>query len=273
MELQRITQDLAREHIALFGISYDSVDTLAAFAASHGITYPLLSDEGSRVIRDLGMLDEDLERHHAEFGRTTRDEQRGVAYPAIFLLDEQGVVLQRRFHPNYRIRDTGTGLLDAVLGVASPDHGPEATVHDEVVRIRAYLDSPAYRPYQQLQLTVELAVKGGWHLYTAPIPPGYVPLSFEIAPRDGLKVGAGVWPAGRNFRVAGLDEEFSVLDGTVRISLPITFAAASGQGDGGGDLSLDLTVRYQACSETACLPPRTTHLVVSAREAALNRPS
>ncbi len=273
MELQRITQDLAREHIALFAISYDPVDALAAFTAKHGITYPLLSDEGSRMIRELGMLDEDLDRHHAEFGRTTRDEQRGVAYPAVFLLDEQGVVRQRRFHPTYRVRDTGTGLLDAVLGVASSDHGPEETAQDEVVRIRAYLDSPAYRPFQQLQLTVELAVKSGWHLYTTPIPQGYVPLSLEITPRDGLQVGAAVWPAGRKFRVAGLDEEFSVLDGTVRVGLPVRFAAASAQGDGGGDLSLELTVRYQACSETACLPPKTTHLVVSAREAALNRPS
>ncbi len=253
----------------MFAISYDSVEALATFARDHEITYPLLSDEGSRTIRELGMLDEDLDRHHAEFGRTTRDDQRGVAYPAVFLLDEQGMVRQRRFHPTYRIRDTGAGLLEAVLGVAPPAHGPDAIAQGEVVRVRAYLDSPTYRPYQQLQLTVELEVRDGWHLYTTPIPQGYVPLGVEIAPLEGLTAGEARWPAGRAFHVAGLDEEFSVLDGTVRGGIPVRFAAASARGDGGGDLTIELTVHYQACSETACLPPRATRLVVSAREAAL----
>jgi len=51
VELQGITKDLDARGIALFAISYDAVETLAAFAAKHGITYPLLADAGSRVIR------------------------------------------------------------------------------------------------------------------------------------------------------------------------------------------------------------------------------
>ena len=62
-------------------MSYDPPDAVRAFAESHHINYPLLSDRGSRVIRELGILDEDLEAHHAVFGVPTRPEQLGVAFP------------------------------------------------------------------------------------------------------------------------------------------------------------------------------------------------
>lgn len=247
----------------LFAISYDSVATLADFAEKHGITFSLLSDEGSRVIRDLGMLDEDLDRHHAEFGRPVRDDQRGVAYPAVFLLDDRGVVIDKRLHPKYRIRDTGTGLLEAALGIAAPRHGPEDVAREGPVRVRAYFDSPTYRPYQQLQLTVELAIAEGWHVYADPVPAGYVALAAEIAPLEGVDTGVPVWPAGYRARVAGLEEEFSVLDGTINGRIPVTFAVQTGR----GDLRVEVVVHYQACSERECLAPATIRLTLPVPEA------
>ena len=252
--------------MALFAISYDSVATLADFAEKHGITFPLLSDEGSRVIRGLGMLDEDLDRHHAEFGRPVRDDQRGVAYPAVFLLDGHGVVIEKRFHPKYRIRDTGTGLLEAALGIAAPRHGPEDVAGEGPVRIRAYFDSSAYRPYQQLQLTVELAIAEGWHVYADPVPTGYVALAAEIAPLEGVYAGAPIWPAGHRARVSGLEEEFSVLDGIIRGRIPVTFAAQAGR----GDLRVEVAVHFQACSERTCLMPATVRVTLLVPEARLS---
>ena len=253
MELQRIAGSLDAAGAALFAVSYDSVETLAAFRAKHGITYPLLSDDGSRVIQRLGMLDDDLDRHHAEFGRGVRDDQRGVAYPAIFLLDRNGIVLRKRTHRNYRIRDTGTGLLEAMFSIAAPAPVPTSVIDGEAVTVRGSLDSSTYRPYQQVQLTVEVSIREGWHVYTAPIPEGYVPLGIEVMPFDGLEVGPLTWPPGRRFKVVGIDEEFCVLDGTVRARIPLTLSVAPGR----GDLSIRASVRYQACDETACLAPAT----------------
>ena len=214
------------------------------------------------MIRQFEMLDDDLDRHHAEFGRSVRDDQRGVAYPAVFLLDRRGMVVQTRVHRNYRIRDTGTGLLEAALGIAAPADGPAAVARRDAVQVRAYLDSPTYRPYQQLQLIVELTVREGWHVYTAPVPDGYLALGIEVAPIEGLEAGRPSWPPGRPFRVRGLDERFSVLDGTIRAHLPLTLAV----GAGSGDLTITLTVRYQACSDTACLPPAAITMDLPVRE-------
>ncbi|MHB8733432.1 MAG: protein-disulfide reductase DsbD N-terminal domain-containing protein [bacterium] len=134
---------------------------------------------------------------------------------------------------------------------------------NEAVRVRGYFDSPEYRPYQQLRLTLEVTVKDGWHVYTTPIPAGYTALGAAVAPLAGVDAGAPVWPAGHPHRVEGLDEVFSVLDGTITGQMPVTFAVAAGA----GDLRPEVAVRYQACSETACLPPATVRLSLLVREA------
>ena len=74
-------------------MSYDAVDVLATFAAKQNITYTLLSDEGSKVIRDLGLLNEHVFEHHAAYGVPKRDHQWGVPYPGVSLLDAQGYVI------------------------------------------------------------------------------------------------------------------------------------------------------------------------------------
>ena len=257
--------DLARAGIGLFAISYDPVEALAAFATKHGTTYPLLADEGSRVIREMGMMDADLDRHHAEFGRQVRDDQRGVTYPAVFLLDGEGNVAAKRFHPRYRIRDTGAGLLATVLGIDESEYGPEAAAETDAVRVRAYFTSPEYRPYQVVPLTVELTIKTGWHVYTPAVPDGYTALSAELAPLEGVDAAAAVWPADHVHHVEGLDETFSVLDGTVRGRIAVTFAVAAGA----GDQRPEVVVHFQACSDRACLPPATVRLSLLVREAAL----
>lgn len=263
MELQKITGDLAAKGIVLFAISYDSVQTLAGFAARQGITYPLLSDEGSRVIKELGILDEHLDSHHAEFGRPTRDDQWGVAYPSVFLLDSDGIVVRRRVHRNYRIRDTGAGLLEDMLGGTASAHGAEAAADGQVVRVRAYLDSPSYRWYQRLRIVIEVAVQEGYHIYGTPIPEGYVPLSVAVDPVDGLEVGEPAWPRPHRFRVNGLAEEFWVHEGIVRGSVPLMFTK-----DGTGDHRLRVDVRYQACSANACLPPAQVRFELPVQEVA-----
>jgi len=224
---------------------------LAAFAAKHAIAYPLLSDPGSDTIRRLGMLDDDLERHHAEFGIATRDDQRGVAYPGVFLVDRDGLVVKKSFHKNYRIRDTGAGLVEAILGIPAAEPGAAESASGGVVRARLSFDSPDYRPYQKLRLAAVLTIAPGWHVYAAPVPDGYTALSLEIAPQPGLEVGPAAWPEPRPFHLEGLNDRFVVHEGTIRGVLPVTFAFAPGS----GTQIVRAVLRYQACSATECLPP------------------
>ena len=51
----RVTE-LQAKGLGLAAISYDSVETLAAFSRQRGITFPLLSDAGSETIKRYGIL-------------------------------------------------------------------------------------------------------------------------------------------------------------------------------------------------------------------------
>jgi peroxiredoxin len=255
VELQRNLPDFERNNIAVFGISYDPVDVLARFAATYGITFSLLSDEGSTVIRRLGMLDEQVYEHHAAFGVTDRQDRFwGVPYPGEFLLDERGVVTQKRFQKNYRERETSQTILEQGFGVDASSHGPEARTEAGGVAVRAFPDAGAYRIYQRLRLNVQVVVPSGWHVYGLPIPEGYVPLSVSVAPVEGLEVGEPVLPTPHPFRVEGLEEQFFVYDGTVSVAVPLVFTKNV------GDQTLQIEVRFQACSTDQCQRPNRVRL-------------
>jgi hypothetical protein len=230
------------------------VDVLASFAEKHGITYTLLSDEGSKVIRELGLFNEHVYEHHAVYGVPKQNRHWGVPYPGTCLLDEQGCVMQKRFQQSYREREMGAAILEHGFGVESTLHGAEARAHSEGVAVRTYLDSNAYRFFQRLWLTVELTIDPGLHVYGHASPEGYILLSIDVAPIEGLIVGEPEFPRAHPYRVEGVDEELYVYEGKVPVSLPLTFTKE------GDDQTIHVTVWYQACSATDCLLPSAVKL-------------
>jgi hypothetical protein len=257
--------NLEAEGIALFAISYDSVEILRGFADKHGIRFPLLSDEGSRVIRELGLINEHVQEDHAVYGIKPSPRHVDLPYPGVFVLDKAGTIAKKRFHTSYRERDTGGALLATTLGIlASPAQASFATPSESVV-VRAWLDSPTYSFFQRLHAHVELRVAPGFHVYGVPTPAGMLSLSARVAPIDGLEVGPASWPAAHTHHLEDLGEETGLYEGTIHGSLPLTFAAAPGA----GDHEVKLEVRYQACSDAVCLPPSTVQLSLPVREVAL----
>lgn len=260
MELQKSLPDYQAAGIAVFAISYDPVDALAVFAEKYGITYHLLADEGSVVIERLGLLNTQVQEHHAFYGIPSRDMVVGVPYPGAFILDEQGVIVDKRFHSSYRERETGSGLLEAGFAQQASVHGAEVTAQGELFSVRAHLDSDTYRSMQRLRLSLDLTIAPGFHAYGQPIPDGYTPLTVDVEPIDGLEIGELEAPTPTPFHVAGLDERFMVYEGSVRIAIPVTFTRRL------GDLWIRAVVSYQLCSDSECLPPDSTQIEVPVRQ-------
>jgi hypothetical protein len=201
---------------------------LRHFADTYGIAYALLADEGSRGIRALGLLNDRVYEHHAAYGISKQDRHWGVPYPGMFLLDEHGRVMQKRFQQSYRERETGVGILELGFGVTSLVHGPEAHGQAAGVKVRAYLDTDTYRFFQRLWLTVELTIDPGLHIDGRPIPGGYTPLTIEVTPIVGMIVGKPNWPRPHPYRVEGLEDEFFVYEGRGRVALPVTLTEEAG---------------------------------------------
>ena len=252
VELQNVRGKLREQNLELFAVSYDPVDALADFAQRNGIEYPLMADEGSRAIRALGMLDEDLDAHHAEFGGQVRDEQRGVCYPGVFVLDERGVVTERRFQRNYRVREAGGTLLAAVLGDEPNDTAGPSADDGSPVRVSAHLDSTTYWRYQRFDVIVDVALAPEAHVFAPGSHPDYIPLSVEVS-AEKADIGKPELPESVAFKLEGLDDNLRVYEGSVRIAVPLELVME--RGETMDERTIGVRVRYQACVQTTCYPP------------------
>ncbi|GAC1641806.1 MAG: hypothetical protein NVS9B11_09690 [Candidatus Dormibacteraceae bacterium] len=215
------------------------------------------------MITELGLLDRDLAAHHAAFGVPTQDPQLGVAYPAVFVLDEAGRVVDKRIGENYRAREGALKIVDEALGVALPPAGEPRIAQGRYVSISAVTDSGHYVRWQQTRLHVVFEAEAGWHVYGRPIPDGYIPVTVDLEAPPEVEVHPAQYPPTRPFKVEGLDDQFSVYQGSFEVVVPFAVNVPAGH----GSVELKVDVGYQVCSETVCLPPARLRLELSMTEA------
>jgi peroxiredoxin len=101
-DLQKNLREIEAAGVRLIGISYDAPAVTAAAAAKLGLTFPLLSDSGSRVIDAYGI------RNKEAGGRAA-----GVPHPTLFVIDRQGVIRAKLARDNYRERPETAEIIAA----------------------------------------------------------------------------------------------------------------------------------------------------------------
>ena len=245
MELQQVLPRLEAAGIALFAVSYDPVPVLRAFADKHGIAYPLLSDEGSHVMRRLGLINERVQEDHAAYGIKPDPRHVNLPYPGVFALDGTGVIVGRRFHESYRERDGGATLLAQLLGLLDPAPNAAPAAGTDSVRVWAWLDAPTYSFFQRLHLNVAISISPGLRLAAPP--------SVRVVPMPGVEVGPVEWQRS--------SEDVESARGVV----PLTFTAAPGA----GDVIVDATVTCQPMRGGIHLPPVSASVQTRVTERAM----
>ena len=106
VQLQRDLKSIEDAEIQLVGISYDEPAALKRFADQMKITFPLLSDPGSRTIDAYHI------RNEAAKGRA-----EGVPNPGTFILDREGMIRAKLFLEGYRQRHTTEALIEAAKSI------------------------------------------------------------------------------------------------------------------------------------------------------------
>jgi hypothetical protein len=145
---------------------------LARFANAHQITFPLLTDKGSAVIRRYGILNNNIPRSHMFYG---------IPFPGEYLVAPDGRVTDKVFLPSYQDRATASEVLLKDFGTGAGGNAIEVKSDETKARIRLS-DSSAFSG-QELAVAADFAIKPGWHIYGKPLPNGYVPtaISFDAA--------------------------------------------------------------------------------------------
>jgi peroxiredoxin len=265
VQLQSRAKKLDASGIKLFAISYDPVPVLAKFAEQNRITYPLLSDEGSTTIRRLGLLNQHVAQQQVFYGRTVEDRHQGIPYPGTFVLDEQGVVVNRQFDQSYRVRPAPDVLLEELVPMEEIASVVSAESEREGVHLRAWLATDHYRPYERLHMHVKLSLAPGLHVYAAPAPEGLTALSVELAPIASMDVEPLIAPEPHLLSMDGMPD-MPLYEGSTSVTLPFHIDANE------GDQTLRATVRYQACTDAMCYPPEAVTLELALKALDMVRP-
>ena len=145
---------------------------LTRFARAHQITFPMLSDKGSAVIRRYGILNTNIPPTHTFYG---------IPFPGEFLVAPDGRVADKVFLPDFQDRATASEVLLKDFGIGAGNDVVEIKSDETSARIQLS-DSSAFSG-QELAVAANFAIKPGWHIYGQPLPKGYVPtaISFDNA--------------------------------------------------------------------------------------------
>lgn len=261
MQLVELQKSVASDpSVALVGISYDPIKVLSDFSNGRGITFPLLSDVGSRKLGELGLLSDithsDLD--YWGFEKSARHDR--LPYPGVFLLDEDGVVVGKKFERSHRNRTSASVLLRA-LGDNSGPAEIVQTASRPGMAVRASVADAVVFPNQVFNVDLAFAVAEGRHVYVAPSPNGYRTLDIEIADSEGVFWESPTIPPGHFFEIPALGDTFSVVEGNFEIAVPVHLHESL------AEAVIEVTVSFQVCDEKSCdLPDEVVlHLPVGIR--------
>lgn len=217
------------------------------FADARGITFPLVSDPGSAIIRRYGLLNETNKQGTRAYG---------VPYPGTFVLDRTGRVRARYFEEAYQERNTVASIL---VRQGMTALGPISTIETPHMTIAAAVSDGTVAPGERLTLTFDVTPKRGMHVY-APGKHTYQVIGMSLDSQPWLRAGPTRYPASEIYNFVPLGERVEVYTKPFRLERDLTILATpevrkllAGQ----TSLTIAGRLEYQACDDKLCYAPQT----------------
>ena len=230
--------------VTVIALSYDEPDALKAFAEWAGISFPLLSDPDSEVIRHFGILNSLIpENDHPWFG---------IPFPGTYVTGADGVITAKFFENNLALRPGVDPLLRAALGEdVSDELVPADPTPPQQVEVSFDLDEGAVGPGTIRELRVHLRVPEGQHLYGEPVPEGMVATAVEFDEQESLLIVGTETPPTKLHTLA-TGETLQIFEGDVTLKVRFSHNGIGMRSKGDTELSLTGRVRYQSCDDESC---------------------
>ena len=264
MELQSRHADLQARGVGLAVITYDPTTTLSEFAAARGISFPLLSDEGSATIREYGLLNEEMNPDRAPAERRAMMQRLyGIPYPGTFMLDPAGRVTARFFEAAYQERSTVSSIA-VRLGDAAAGPAQAATrVETDHIEAFAWATEDVVAPGNRLSLVVDVTPKRDMHVY-APGDHDYQVIRLRTTAPDFLRRHEVSYPPSGMYHFEPLDETVPVYEDRFRlvqdVTIPMRQDIAELASEPGATVRVEAVLEYQACDHEVCYLPQAVPL-------------
>jgi len=230
------------------------------FGEKQGIPYPLLSDIDSKVIKQFGILNEQVTKNDALLS--------GIPYPGVYVTDEAGTVVAKFFHDSYKKRDSPELYIDAAIGRLNLDeNAPQVTGSNQEINLTVAVHGGKGTVRQGVvrHLVVRFEVPDGLHIYGPRVPDGMIATTVTIEGPEGFVVMSPELPATEKLTLPGI-AELNVWHGKVDLVYPFYATgelASECRPLDQSSIDIRVSVRYQACTDQECLLPRTETLTLS----------
>jgi hypothetical protein len=252
VELAGQAESFRKRGIGVASIIPEPVATIKAFAAKHGLSYPVLSDADTAIIRRFGLVDRG-------FQATGDLAGKDVPFAATFLVDERGAIKERFFEQAAENRRTTASML--VLQGEPGTGGQE--VRADHFTLRTSSSNVEAAPGQRFTLVLDFELLPKHHAY-APGVKGYRPLEVELGADPLFEVYETRYPPSGTYYFAPLKETVPVFEGRFRVlkDVTVTLPGALPRFKDAQEFPATLTgtLKYQVCSDVVCYPPATLPL-------------
>lgn len=263
MELQSRVKELSQQGLGLAVITYDPPEVLKRFSDERGITFPMLSDQGSAIIKRYGLLNTTVQPG-------TRAE--GVPFPGTFVLDRTGTVVARYFEEAYQERNTVASVLARQgSGVGS---GPSMSASTAHLDVKGAAADAAVAPGSRTTLVFDITPRRGIHVY-APGKHTYQVVRVVLDPQPWLRAHPIQYPASEIYYFKPLDERVEVYQKPFRLIQDVTFLAtpeAQKLLAAMPQVTLTGRLEYQACDDKVCFAPASVPMSWALQVKPLVRP-
>lgn len=270
-QLERDLPALKRAGLGVAAISYDSRAVLHEFAARRGITFPLLSDHDSKVIRAFGVADRKYHEGSEVFVDSASVPVNGIAYSAVFVLSPSKKVLWRFAAETEQLRLTGNAIVERAAGlVTAPSR---VSVDGGKIPIETTASDTSAGLGTRLILGVELKIPSGLHVYGPNVAGEYRGLAWQMETSQCATLGEPTYPAPAQRLFPFESAKLPIYEGAVRISRELivppsiqpnnravfeAFCANCLKGE--SKLTVTGTLKFQACDAAQCFPPQSVPL-------------
>lgn len=232
----------------MVGISYDNQAILKFFSDQHGISFPLLADSKSEVIRRFGVLNP----RGVGFSK-------GMAIPGFFYVGADGRIKETFFEVNDYARYTANNVIAKLFPeLISADERNVPALH---LKLKLTQSDTDVVPGSRVTLMATVSLPRDVHVY-APGARGYKPVQLELDPTPDAVLHAVHYPRSKVLLLPAIHEKAPVFEGTFGITEDVTIAYTGAfiervmKGPiSGTALTLTGKLFYQACDTKICYPP------------------
>jgi hypothetical protein len=219
-------------------ITYDSPEVIRNFSARLGITVPILSDPGSKIINDFGILNTNIPRTSFQYG---------IPFPGTYTVDTKGVVTAKYFEDTYRERVTPNFILSRQFGEAGLRKSQVRTAH---LTLTSYVTDDKVYAGNRISLILDVELPPKMHIY-APGVKGYKPVGFQLDRHPNVRFFDTSFPKAAIMNLPVIKERVPVYSGKVRITRDVILGTDENMRKE-SNVEITGTFEYQACDDKIC---------------------